>query len=110
MGMAWFHNLSVRARLMVSFGLILVFLAGLIGFSLWSLRASFRQAQSMFEANLTPIAQLSQANSARLRMQYATLAHVLVQDPDAIAKNEVICKHYDEEFASGMGLFSRLIP
>jgi methyl-accepting chemotaxis protein len=110
MGMAWFHNLSVRARLMVSFGLILVFLAGLIGFSLWSLRASFGQAQGMFDANLTPIAQLSQANSARLRMQYATLAHTLVKDSDAVAKSEVICKHYDEEFASGMGSFSRLIP
>jgi methyl-accepting chemotaxis protein len=110
MGMSWFHNLSIRSRLMVSFGLILVFLAGLIGFSLWSLRASFRQAQSMFNTNLTPIAQLSQANSARLRMQAATLAHTLVKDPDAIAKSEVICKHYDEEFAIGMDLFSRLIP
>jgi methyl-accepting chemotaxis protein len=110
MGMAWFHNLSVRVRLMVSFGLILVFLAGLIGFSLWSLRSSFRQAQTMFAANLTPIAQLSQGNSARLRMQYSTLAHALLKDPDAVTKTEVICKAYDQEFEQQMGQFGSTIP
>jgi len=110
MGMSWFHNLSVRTRLMVSFCLILAFLAGLIGFSLWSLRGSFRQAQKMFDANLTPIAQLGQGNSARLRMQYSTLAHVLVKDPDAAAKTEVLCKAYDQEFEQQMSQFGRLIP
>ena len=110
MGMSWFHNLSVRARLMVSFCLILAFLAGLIGFSLWSLRGSFHQAQTMFEANLTPIAQLGQGNSARLRMQYSTLAHVLLKDPDAVAKTEVLCKAYDQEFEQQLTQFGRLIP
>jgi methyl-accepting chemotaxis protein len=95
---------------MVSFSLILVFLAALIGFSLFSLRSSFHQAQSMFEANLTPIAQLSQGNSARLRMQYSTLAHVLLKDPDTIAKTEVICKAYDQTFHQQMSQFASSIP
>jgi methyl-accepting chemotaxis protein len=95
---------------MFAFGLILVFLAGLIGFSLWTLRDSFQQAQSIYTANLNPIAQLGQSNSARLRMQYSTLAHPLLKNPDAVTKTEVICKYYDQEFDTQMGQFSSLIP
>jgi methyl-accepting chemotaxis protein len=110
MGMAWFHNLSVRTRLAWSFGLIMLFLAGLIGFGLWNQRASFLQAQDLYDRNLTPIAQLSLGNASRLRMQYGTVAHVLIKDPDAIARNESMCKNYDEEFARAMGAFAALIP
>jgi hypothetical protein len=65
---------SVRARLSVSFGAIVLFLAGLTGFSLWTLRAAFLEAQGLYDRNLAPVAQLSLGNAARLRMQYATLA------------------------------------
>jgi methyl-accepting chemotaxis protein len=110
MGMAWFHNLSVRVRLAYAFGLVLLFVAGLIGFGLWNERATFKQAQGLYDRNLTPIAQLSLGNASRLRMQYATVAHVLIKDPDAIAKNESMCKNYDEEFARAMSLFAAQIP
>jgi methyl-accepting chemotaxis protein len=108
--MAWFHNLSVRVRLAFSFGLVLVFLGLLIGFGLFSQRASFHQAQDLYDRNLTPIAQLSLGNAARLRMQYATLAQALLKDPDAISKNEAVCKEYDETFARAMSLFAGLLP
>ena len=60
---------SVRARLSVSFGVIVLFLAGLIGFSLWTLWAAFLEAQGLDNRNLAPVAQLSLGNAARLRMQ-----------------------------------------
>ena len=110
MGMTWFHNLTVRRRLACAFGLVLLFLAALIGFSLWGLRASFLESQGLFERNLAPIAQLSMGNAARLRMQNATLARVLVKDPDAISKNESMVKGYDQAFEQAMGRFAQLIP
>jgi len=110
MGMAWFHDLSVRSRLALAFGLVLVFVAGLAGFSLWSLRASFLDARNQFNGNLTPIAQLGLGNAARLRMQYATVAQPLLKDPDALSKNEALCKSYDEDFERAMTLFASLAP
>jgi methyl-accepting chemotaxis protein len=105
MGMGWFNNLSVRFRLAVSFGLVLVFLVGLMGFSLWNLQTSFRSAKAMFDQQLTPIAQLSQVNAARLRMEFTTLNHVLTTDGNDMSKNEALCKYYDGEFERTMELF-----
>jgi methyl-accepting chemotaxis protein len=105
MVMGWFNNLSVRLRLMVSFGLVLALLVGLMGFSLWTLRASFQNAKGMFDQQLAPIAQLSQSNAARLRMQYTTLAHTLSKDENDMAKSDALCKYFDGEFERQMTLF-----
>jgi methyl-accepting chemotaxis protein len=110
MGRSWVQIHSVRARLSVSFGVIVLFLAGVIGFSLYTLRAAFLEAQGLYDRNLTPVAQLSLGNAARLRMQYATLAQVLLKDPDARQRNEVVCKDYDQAFDRAMSLFAQLLP
>jgi len=105
MSMGWFNNLAVRLRLVVSFGLVLAFLIGLMAFSLWNLRASFQNAKDMFDQQLSPIAQLSQSNAARLRMQYTTLAHALSKDENEMSKSDALCKYYDGEFERQMALF-----
>jgi methyl-accepting chemotaxis protein len=107
MGMSWFYNLSVSRRLTFTFCLILAFLGGLMAFNLWNLRTSFRQANGMFENNLTPIAQLSQGNTARLRMQNSVLSHVLTSDTNALSKIESDCKYFDGEFESPMAQFGK---
>ena len=107
MGMGWFNNLSVRLRLMVSFGLVLLLLVGLMAFSLWNLRASFQNAKDMFEQQLSPIAQLSQSNAARLRMQFTTLGHTLSKDENEMSKSDALCKYYDGEFERQMTLFQK---
>lgn len=109
MGMGWFNNLSVRLRLMLSFGLVLAFLTGLMAFSLWNLRASFQNAKDMFDQQLSPIAQLSQSNAARLRMQFTTLAHALSKDEGEMSKSDALCKYYDGEFERQMALFQKNI-
>ena len=109
MGMGWFRNLSVRFRLMISFGLILACLMGLMVFSLWSLRASFQKAKGMFDEQLTPIIQLSQGNTARLRMQYTTLAHLITKDENDMARNDALCKYYDGEFERQMIQFLKTV-
>lgn len=105
--MGWFNNLSVRFRLMISFGLVLVFLMGLMGFSLWSLRASYKNARAMFVEQLSPIAQLGQSNAARLRMQYTTLSHVLTKDDNEMSRSDALCKYYDGEFDRQMMQFQK---
>ncbi|HWQ09968.1 MAG TPA: methyl-accepting chemotaxis protein, partial [Holophaga sp.] len=105
--MGWFNNLSVRLRLMISFGIVLVFLMGLMGFSLWSLRASYQNARAMFDEQLSPIAQLGQSNAARLRMQYTTLTHVLTKDDNEMSRSDALCKYYDGEFDRQMIQFQK---
>ena len=107
MGMGWFNNLSVRLRLMISFGLVLAFLMGLMGFSLWTLRASYQNARAMFDQQLSPIAQLGQSNAARLRMQYTTLTHVLTKDSNEMSRSDALCKYYDGEFDRQMMQFKK---
>ena len=107
MGFGWYYNLSVSRRLTLSFCVVLAFLGGLMAFNLWSLQTSYRQANGMYENALTPIALLSQGNSARLRMQNATLSHALTKDPSAMSKSESDCKYFDGEFEKLMESFNK---
>ena len=109
MGMSWFQNLSVSRRLTLSFCVVLVFLGGLMAFNLWSLQASFRQTNSMFENNLDPIIQLSQGNTARLRMQNSSLTHALAADPGDMSKIESDLKYFDGEFERQMDSYRKAI-
>jgi methyl-accepting chemotaxis protein len=107
MGMGWFNNSSIKFRLIISFGMVLAFLMGLMVFSLWNLRASFQNAKDMFNEQLSPVTQLSQSNAARLRMQFTTLAHVLSKDESDMSRSDALCKYYDGEFERQMAQFLR---
>jgi methyl-accepting chemotaxis protein len=105
--MGWYYNLQVKQKLSLAFGLVLLLLGCLLAVSLLTMQAANGRAKSMFQDNLSPIAQLGAANTARLRGQYRVCLHVFSKDAAFMAETETLVKGLDQEFETQMRLFEK---
>ena len=105
MSQPWFANQTMKRKLSLVTGVMLLFMLLIAGVGLYTLRQSFLRAQQTYHDNLVPVAALSEANGARLRNQYRILLHVLATTEKDMAEAETKCRGFDQEFSKAMAIY-----
>jgi methyl-accepting chemotaxis protein len=84
--MGWFHKLSARVKLILSFVVVAVLLSGVATFALYKMGLINDSTQYMYKSQLLPISALGRANTAMFDVGRQTRGALLATDKATIGK------------------------